>query len=74
MKMKSYSIFLRDRAQVDADHPRLLAYEISDRDVAQALVSSIAASHEDHGFNPATGVHWFRYGGSLHEIYAWPQR
>jgi hypothetical protein len=72
--MKSYSILLRNRARADAGHPRLLAYEIPDRRAAQALVSVIAASYQDHGFNPATRVHWFRHAGGVHEIYAWPQR
>ncbi|SFI39494.1 hypothetical protein [Methylobacterium brachiatum] len=74
MGMKTYSIFLRDLTQAGGDPPRLLAYEIPDRRAAQALVSVIAASYQDHGFNPATRVHWFRHKDSVHEIYAWPQR
>lgn len=27
---------------------------------------------ETHGQRPGTDVHWFRYEGILHEIYAWP--
>ncbi|MCJ2127120.1 hypothetical protein [Methylobacterium sp. J-077] len=70
--MNTYSIFLRDRAQADGGHPLLLAYEISDQRAAQTLVSGIAASYREHGFNPATRVHWFQDGDSVHEIYAWP--
>ncbi|MCJ2143292.1 hypothetical protein [Methylobacterium sp. E-066] len=70
--MNSYSILLRDRAQAGVGHPRLLAYEIPDRLAAQALVSGIAASYREHGFNPATRMHWFQDGDSIHEIYAWP--
>lgn len=68
----SYAIFVRDLGGVDAPAPQLLAYDIQDRGAAQTLVSVIATSYRDHGFNPATRVHWFRDGESLHEIYAWP--
>jgi hypothetical protein len=70
--MPSYSIFVRDLASADRQPPQLLAYDIPDRGEAQALVSVIATSYRDHGFNPATRVHWFRHAGSVHEIYAWP--
>lgn len=55
--MNTYSILLRDRAQADGGHPLLLAYEISDQRAAQTLVSGIAASYREHGFNPATRIH-----------------
>ncbi|MDP4006006.1 hypothetical protein [Methylobacterium sp. NEAU K] len=70
--MTSYSIFIRDLARPDGYPPLLLAYDIHDRSEAQSIVSMIAASYQDHGFNPATRVHWFRQGGGVHEIYAWP--
>ncbi|MBE7243782.1 MAG: hypothetical protein INR63_02435 [Actinomycetospora chiangmaiensis] len=69
----SYSIFVRDLAQDDGRTPLLLAYDIADRSLAASLVSVIATSYRDHGFNPATRVHWFRAEGSVHEIYTWPQ-
>jgi hypothetical protein len=69
----SYSIFVRDLAQDDGRTPLLLAYDIPDRSLAASLVSVIATSYRDHGFNPATRVHWFRAEGSVHEIYTWPQ-
>ncbi|GJE13160.1 MULTISPECIES: hypothetical protein [Methylobacterium] len=72
MQSASYSIFVRDLARSQGRAPQLLAYDIDDRSAAEALVSVIAASYRDHGFNPATRTHWFRYDGSLHEIYAWP--
>ncbi|MFB0489047.1 hypothetical protein ABIE45_001633 [Methylobacterium sp. OAE515] len=68
----SYSIFVRDLAQMDGRSPQLLAYDIHDRSAAAALVSLIATSYRDHGFNPATRVHWFRADGNVHEIYTWP--
>lgn len=68
----SYSIFIRDLARSQGRVPQLLAYDIEDRRAAETLISVIAASYQDHGFNPATRTHWFLYGGSLHEIYAWP--
>ena len=69
----SYSIFVRDLARDDGGTPQLLAYDIHDRSLAASLVSVIATSYRDHGFNPATRVHWFRTDGSVHEIYAWPR-
>jgi hypothetical protein len=68
----SYSIFVRDLGQADGPAAQLLAYDIQDRGAAQSLVSVIATSYQDHGFNPATRVHWFRAGDSVHEIYTWP--
>ena len=72
MQPASFSIFIRDLTRSQGGAPQLLAYDIDDRSAAETLVSVIAASYRDHGFNPATRTHWFRYGGSLHEIYAWP--
>jgi hypothetical protein len=69
----SYSILVRDLAGVDGKAPQLLAYDIPNFAEAAALVSGIASSYRDHGFNPATRVHWFRHGGIVHEIYTWPQ-
>jgi hypothetical protein len=69
----SYSIFVRALAPAERGVPQLLAYDIGDRSAAASLVSVIATSYPDHGFNPATRVHWFRADGSLHEIYTWPQ-
>jgi len=69
----SYSIFVRDRVRMDGRSPQLLAYDIHDRSAAAVLVSVIATSYRDHGFNPATRVHWFRSDGSVHEIYTWPE-
>ncbi|MCJ2085985.1 hypothetical protein MKK88_08245 [Methylobacterium sp. E-005] len=69
----SYSIFVRDLAHDHGRAPLLLAYDIQDRSLAASLVSVIATSYRDHGFNPATRVHWFRAEGSVHEIYTWPQ-
>lgn len=69
----SYSIFVRDLAHDAGRTPQLLAYDIQDRSLAASLVSVIATSYRDHGFNPATRVHWFRAEGSVHEIYTWPQ-
>jgi hypothetical protein len=69
----SYSIFIRDPAHEDGRAPQLLAYDIYDLTEAASLVSVIATSYPDHGFNPATRVHWFRYDGRVHEIYTWPQ-
>jgi len=69
----SYSIFVRDLAQDDGRAPQLLAYDIQGRSLAASLVSVIATSYRDHGFNPATRVHWFRAAGTVHEIYTWPQ-
>ncbi|MEL6062215.1 MULTISPECIES: hypothetical protein [unclassified Methylobacterium] len=69
----SYSIFVRDLARNEGRAPQLLAYDIQDRALAASLVSVIATSYRDHGFNPATRVHWFRTDGSVHEIYTWPQ-
>ncbi|MCJ2050410.1 hypothetical protein [Methylobacterium sp. J-070] len=68
----SYSIFVRDLARSNGQVPQLLAYDIDDRRAAEALVSVIAASYQDHGFNPATRTHWFRHDDGLREIYAWP--
>ena len=69
----SYSIFVRDLTLDEGRAPQLLAYDIHDRSMAASLVSVIATSYQDHGFNPATRVHWFRADGSVHEIYTWPQ-
>jgi hypothetical protein len=70
----SYSILVRDLARADGGAPQLLAYDIPDRSAAETLVSVIATSYQDHGFNPATRVHWFLSDGNLHEIFTWPQR
>jgi hypothetical protein len=70
--MSTYSIFVRKLTRGDSPRPQLLAYDIHDREEAQFLVSSIANAYPEHGFNPATRAHWFRFGSSLHEIYAWP--
>ncbi|MGH1571343.1 hypothetical protein ACRAWG_12415 [Methylobacterium sp. P31] len=69
----SYSIFVRDLSRTDTCPAQLLAYDIQDRQEAQSIISLIATSYRDHGFNPATRVHWFRRGDSVHAIYAWPQ-
>jgi hypothetical protein len=70
--MHSYSIFVRNTAPSGGRRPELLAYDIHDEQEAQSIVSGIANAYPEHGFNPATRVYWFRSGGSVHEIYAWP--
>ncbi|GJD35440.1 hypothetical protein [Methylobacterium aerolatum] len=70
--MGKYAIYLRNVDQADASQPHLLAYDIDGLQQARSLVSSIARSYRDHGQHSGTGVHWFRQGDSLHEIYPWP--
>ncbi|MHB2211606.1 hypothetical protein [Methylobacterium sp. CM6257] len=69
----SYSILVRDLTRAGGYPAQLLAYDIQDRQEAQSIISAIATSYREHGFNPATRVHWFRRGDSVHEIYAWPR-
>ncbi|MBN4097296.1 MULTISPECIES: hypothetical protein [Methylobacterium] len=69
----SYSILVRDLTRETDGTPKLLAYDIRDRSAAETLVSVIATSYQDHGFNPATRVHWFRHAGGLREIFTWPR-
>lgn len=70
----SYSILVRDLAREPGGAPKLLAYDIYDRSAAETLVSVIATSYRDHGFNPATRVHWFRHEGGVREIFTWPRQ
>ena len=70
----SYSILVRDLASEPGGAPKLLAYDIHDRSAAETLVSVIATSYRDHGFNPATRVHWFRHEGGVREIFTWPRQ
>lgn len=72
--MATYSIFLRDCAEGQTSRPHLLAYDIAGLEEAETLVLGIVRSYSEHGRRPGTGVHWFRHGGSLHEIYAWPNK
>ncbi|MGH1588115.1 hypothetical protein ACRBEV_06805 [Methylobacterium phyllosphaerae] len=69
----SYSILVRDLARADGGAPQLLAYDIHDRSAAETLVSVIAHSYRNHGFNPETRVHWFLHHGNVHEIFTWPK-
>jgi hypothetical protein len=69
----SYSILVRDLTRANAGTQQLLAYDIHDRSAAEILVSMIATSYRDHGFNPATRVHWFRHQGGVREIFTWPR-
>ena len=69
----SYSILVRDLTRETDGTPKLLAYDIRDRSEAETLVSVIATSYQDHGFNPATRVHWFRHAGGVREIFTWPR-
>ncbi|MDP4005048.1 hypothetical protein [Methylobacterium sp. NEAU K] len=70
--MTSYSIFVREIDDSEGRPPQLLAYDIGDCREAQSIVSGIAAAYPEHGERPGTGVYWFRFGGNMHEIYAWP--
>jgi hypothetical protein len=51
----------------------MLAYDIPDRDDAEALVRSIARSYSANGIDPGSHVHWFYHDDKRHEIYTWPQ-
>jgi hypothetical protein len=69
----SHCIFVREYVGPKARPPVLLAYDIPDRDDAEALVQSIAQSYSYNGLDPNSRVHWFYQGDKLHEIYIWPQ-
>ena len=69
--MQTHSIFVRNIGHSGGRRPELLAYDIHDPQEAQSIVSGIANAYPEHGFNPATRVYWFRFGGSVHEVYAW---
>jgi hypothetical protein len=69
----SHCIFVREYVGPKARPPVLLAYDIPDRDDAEALVQSIARSYSANGFDPSSRIHWFYQGERPHEIYIWPQ-
>jgi hypothetical protein len=71
--MVSHCIFVREYIGPKARPPVLLAYDIPDRDGAEALVQSIARSYSANGIDPGRHIHWFYQGDRLHEIYIWPQ-
>lgn len=68
----SHCIFVREYIGTRASHPVLLAYDIYNRDEAQAIVQSIAQSYSANGIDPTSHVHWFYHGDKRHEIYTWP--
>lgn len=51
----------------------MLAYDIPERDEAEAIAQSIVQSYSASGFDPSSHVHWFYQGDKRHEIYTWPQ-
>ncbi|KAB1071527.1 hypothetical protein [Methylobacterium planeticum] len=65
----THSIFIRSLGSFGDRQPRMLAYDITSRVEAETLARNIATAYHDHGLNPATEVYWFRYNGSVHEIY-----
>lgn len=67
-------IFVSEYVGTNARPPVLLAYDIPDRDDAEALAQSIARSYSANGIDPSRGIHRFYQGDKLHEIYIWPQR
>ena len=69
----SHCIFVREYVGPKARRPFLLAYDIPDRDDAEALVQSIARSYSANGIDPGSRIRWFYQGDRLHEIYIWPQ-
>jgi hypothetical protein len=69
----SHCIFVREYVGPKARPPILLAYDIPDRDDAEALVESIARSYSANGIDPGSHIRWFYEGNRRHEIYTWPQ-
>jgi hypothetical protein len=69
----SHCIFVREYVGSKARPPVMLAYDIPERDEAEAIVQSIVQSYPASGFDPSSHVHWFYQGGKRHEIYTWPQ-
>jgi hypothetical protein len=69
----SHCIFVREYRGPIARPPVMLAYDIPDRDDAEALVESIARSYSANGIDLLNRIHWFYFGDRRHEIYTWPR-
>lgn len=69
----SHCIFVREYVGSKARPPVMLAYDIPERDEAEAIAQSIVQSYSASGFDPSSHVHWFYQGDKRHEIYTWPQ-
>ncbi|MGU3538893.1 hypothetical protein [Methylobacterium sp. A54F] len=51
----------------------MLAYAFQNHEDASGIVSRLAWSYPEHGFNPESKVYWFADDKGLHEIWVEPQ-
>jgi hypothetical protein len=68
----SHVIHVRELNRTEASVPRLLAFAIENRQVAERLVHGIVRTYPACGVNPISEVYWFEDADGLHEIWVAP--
>jgi hypothetical protein len=68
----SHAIYIRDLSETRGSTPRLLAYAIKKREVADRLVHGIVRTYPACGLDPISAAFWFEDANGLHEIWVTP--
>lgn len=67
-----HAIYVRDLNNIRASAPRLLAYAIENRQVAERLVHGIVRTYPSFGVDSISEAYWFQDADGLHEIWVTP--